>query len=130
MNPFKVILAEALQGEETVPVVTAHSLSFQFQNNHAMSGMNEASNDLSEGNFRIGGKQTLVLANNTSVETSLPVFEIRLAELEVKLKQMKEGPEKVAEQAKYDRWDKVRNAVQSAIATALKEQYEADNPIV
>lgn len=85
----------------------------------------ETSDDLSDGNIRIGGKHTLLLHNGTLREADMPVFEVRLKELEALIPNLT-GDAKVEAQAKFDRWNTCLTAIQAALSTALKAQYEAD----
>lgn len=122
MTPFEVTLAEAIQDGVSVPAVKAHNLSLVFQN--AM----QTGESLNEGNVTIDGKQTILVANGQSLTTALPSLSVRCSELETVVSKMQEGPEKVKAQAKLDIWKAFIIHVQGGLTTALKAQYDLDNP--
>lgn len=122
MQQFKVILSDAVQEGSTVSVVTAHSLSMQFQN---VGPVNGQSNDLSEGNFSISGKQSLLLADGKTMDTDLPKFNIRLKELEALIPTLS-GEAQANAQARFDIWSACLASIQGALNTAMKAQYALD----
>ncbi|MFD2163663.1 hypothetical protein ACFSJU_14735 [Paradesertivirga mongoliensis] len=123
MNPFQVILAPAAQGSEAIAAVLAHGLALSFQGT-AMPG----SSSLTDGNISITGKQTINVINGQSITVDLNPINIRLAEREAQLLVAKAGPEKDLAQAEFDIWNTALQGIQSAIATALKADYDLKNP--
>lgn len=121
MNKLKITILEDSQGGN--PIIEAHSLIFNPQATHT------GGNSIDEGNFTINGKRTLKLANNKTEEANLPELSVRLKEMETVLAEMTEGPEKVKYQAKFTIWKNFWDTFQNGLATALKAQYELDNPV-
>ncbi|WP_410221942.1 hypothetical protein [Pedobacter sp.] len=120
MEPFKAILAES-QGEETVAVATAENITFNFS-------MPDAETAISDGNFTIGGNLKLKLLNGSTTSATMPTISKRLKDLAVVISNMPAGAEKTKAQAEYDNWSNMMTTIRSAIASALKTNYELNNP--
>ena len=117
---FKAILAVNSQGEEPVAVATAENITFNFS-------MPDAETALSDGNFTIGGNLRLKLANGQVTSATMPMISKRLKELAVVIGNMAAGDEKTKAQAEFDNWQTMMTAIKTAIAAALKTNYELNN---
>lgn len=128
MEQFKAVLAEGPQGGETVPVVTAKNITLSFQSTGG--AMNTTTNSLSEGNFDINADLEMVLANGQTVSSKMSSITKKLAEMETVISNMKSNDqEKPKWQAEYAIWKTMIESIQTAIGTALKANYELQNPV-
>lgn len=86
-------------------------------------------NDLSDGNFTISGKKTLLLADLKPYESDLTTINIRIKEKKALIATL-EGDAKTRAEAEVAIWEPFLQGVQGLMATALKAQYELDHPAV